>query len=387
MYDTITALFSPPPTSRSRSESGHGRSGPAGRRLDGARLGAILEHAFDGIWVLAADGSIRQATAGFTGRPADSLEGRPAEALIHPDDSAAWAALFAEVSATPAGQRTATLRVAAPADGWQRGEARLRNLLGHPEVAGVVVDWRALDDAANGADRTAARQTAELAAVNRELEAFSYSVSHDLRAPLRRLDGFARILLEDCQAGLDDRGRYCVECIHDSARSMNDLIDGLLDLAGVTRVAMTRERVDLSALAAAIVGELRERAPERVVDVRIAADMSADGDPRLFFILLQTLLANACTYTGPRPAAHTGVGVMRGDGPPVYFVRDDGAGFDMRQAQRLFGAFQRLHAADEFDGTGIGLATVQRIVHRHGGRVWGEGAVDHGATFRFTLGA
>ena len=386
MYDTITALFSQPPTSRSRSESGHGRSGPAGRRLDGARLGAILEHAFDGIWVLGVDGSIRQATSGFTGRPAESLEGRPAEALIHPDDTAAWAALFAEVSATPAAQRTATLRVAGPADAWQRCEARLRNLLGRPEVAGVVVDWRALDDAA-GADRVAIRQAAELAAVNRELEAFSYSVSHDLRAPLRRLDGFTRILLEDCQAGLDDRGRYCVERIHESARSMNDLIDGLLDLAGVTRVAMTRERVDLSALAAAIVGELRERAPERVVDVRIAADMSADGDPRLLRILLQNLLGNAWKYTGQRPAAHIEVGVMRGDGPPVFFVRDDGAGFDMRQAQRLFGAFQRLHAADEFDGTGIGLATVQRIVHRHGGRVWGEGAVDHGATFRFTLGA
>src|SRR5690606_8089356 len=145
---------------------------------------------------------------------------------------------------------------------------------------------------------------------------------------------------------LDDRGRYCVERIHEGARRMNELIDSLLDLSGVTRVAMTRQRVDLSELTATIVAELRERAPERAVEVRIADGMTADGDPRLLRILLQNLLDNAWKYTCRRAVAHIEVGLQRGDGPPVYFVRDDGAGFDMCHAQRLFGAFQRLHADD-----------------------------------------
>ncbi len=235
-------------------------------------------------------------------------------------------------------------------------------------------------------ERRVAERTAQLAAANQELEAFSYSVSHDLRAPLRSIDGFSQALLEDYADALDAPGQDYLGRVRTAAQRMGELIDDLLQLARLTRSEMRRESVDLSTLVRRIAAELRQRDPQRPVEFAITEGVVAQGDPRLLRALVENLLGNAWKFTSKRPCACITFGVAQRDGQPVYFVRDDGAGFDMAYAHKLFGAFQRLHASTEFDGTGIGLATVQRIVHRHGGRIWAEGAVDQGATFSFTLG-
>lgn len=229
------------------------------------------------------------------------------------------------------------------------------------------------------------RYAAQLEAANAELDAFAYSVSHDLRAPLRAIDGFSQALLEDCGDRLDAAGRAHLARVRQATQRMAQLIDDLLNLSRVTRAQMRLAPVDLSALAQRIAAELRHSAPDRAVEFVIAPGLVVQGDPGLLHVALENLLANAWKFTAPRARARIEVGVTVHAGRPAYFVRDDGVGFDMRYADKLFGAFQRLHAAEEFPGTGIGLATVQRIVHRHGGRVWAEGAVDRGATFYFTL--
>ena len=226
---------------------------------------------------------------------------------------------------------------------------------------------------------------AELATVNRELEAFSYSVSHDLRAPLRAIDGFSQALVEDYGERLDDGARDYLRRIRAATKRMAELIDDLLDLSRVTRREMQSERVDLSALATAIAAQLQRSEPGRRVEVSIAHGLVAKGDPHLLRLVLENLLGNAWKFTSTRPDARVELGVTPAGDRFAYFVRDNGVGFDMAYADKLFGAFQRLHAANEFPGTGIGLATVQRIVHRHGGRVWAESAVGSGATFYFTL--
>jgi len=226
---------------------------------------------------------------------------------------------------------------------------------------------------------------AQLETANKELEAFSYSVSHDLRAPLRSIDGFSQALLEDCAERIDGPGRQHLARIRAATARMGELIDNLLQLSRVTRAEMIREAVDLSALADSIVDDLRRADPERPVEVVIQPGLHVEGDAKLLRIALVNLLSNAWKFTGRQPAARIELGTVTSDGEAAYYVRDNGAGFDMAYVSKLFGAFQRLHAASEFPGTGVGLAIVQRIVHRHGGRVWAEGAVGRGATFYFTL--
>jgi PAS domain S-box-containing protein len=229
-------------------------------------------------------------------------------------------------------------------------------------------------------------RTAQLEAANRELETFSYSVSHDLRAPLRGIDGFSQALLEDCGDHLDAQGQDYLQRICSATQRMSELIDALLGLSRVTRAELQREPIDLSAMAEAIAAELRRQDPARAVDVVIAPALMANGDARLLWVMLENLLGNAWKFSAKKTQAHIEFGVQtEPDGTPVFFVRDNGAGFDMTYANKLFGAFQRLHRMSEFPGTGIGLATVQRIIHRHGGRVWAEGEVGRGATFYFTL--
>jgi light-regulated signal transduction histidine kinase (bacteriophytochrome) len=220
---------------------------------------------------------------------------------------------------------------------------------------------------------------------NKELEAFSYSVAHDLRAPLRSIDGFSQALLEDCADRLDADGRRYLKNVRESAQQMGELVDDLLNLSRVTRAELRHEHVDLSELARPVLARLRESEPEREVEVVIQDGLVTQADPRLLDVVLTNLLGNAWKFTGKRAAARIEFAARAGGHPPVYFVRDNGAGFDGRYADKLFGVFQRLHAEHEFEGTGIGLATVQRIVQRHGGRVWAEGEVDRGATFFFTL--
>jgi light-regulated signal transduction histidine kinase (bacteriophytochrome) len=228
-------------------------------------------------------------------------------------------------------------------------------------------------------------RTAQLVAANRELEAFSYSVSHDLRAPLRGIDGWTLALLEDYGPRLDDQGRTYLERVRTETQHMGQLIDDLLSLSRVARAELQREPVDLTALAWGIIGRLRETGPERLVEFVIQEGLTAVGDPQLLEIALSNLLDNAWKFTGKRPGEVIEFGRVLQEGQPVFFVRDNGAGFDPAYADKLFGAFQRMHKASEFPGTGIGLATVQRILHRHGGRIWAEAAVDQGATFFFTL--
>lgn len=230
-----------------------------------------------------------------------------------------------------------------------------------------------------------AQANAELTAVNKELEAFSYSVSHDLRAPLRSIDGFSQALLEDYPDRLDEKGKGYLQRVRSAAQRLGVLIDDLLNLSRVTRSEMKRETVDLSVLAQSIADELQETQPERQVDFVIAPGVTASGDSQLVRLLMENLLGNAWKFTGHHPQARIGFGATQSDGKEVFFIRDDGVGFDMTYVDKLFGVFQRLHTVDEFSGTGVGLATVQRIAHRHGGQVWAEGKVEEGATFYFTL--
>jgi len=232
----------------------------------------------------------------------------------------------------------------------------------------------------------ALRQAKSVAeATSQELEAFSYSVAHDLRAPLRSVDGFSQALLEDYADRLDAEGKKYLGHIRGSAQQMAGLIDDLLELARVSRADLRHERVDLSELARSVLATLRESQPERQVEVVIQDGVVAQADARLLEVVLTNLLGNAWKFTGKRASARIEFAAMAGESAPVYLVRDDGAGFEAAYVGKLFGVFQRLHAAHEFEGTGIGLATVARIVRRHGGRVWAEGEVDRGATFYFTL--
>ncbi len=229
----------------------------------------------------------------------------------------------------------------------------------------------------------------ELEVTNRELEAFSYSVSHDLRAPLRSIDGFSQILLEDYADELDEEGKDYLGRVRAASQRMGRLIDDLLGLSRVTRGALRREGVNLSSLAQEVADGLGESRPDRDVDFEIEEGIEVHGDPRLIRVALTNLIGNAFKFTEREKRAKISFGQDRKLSQlgrvPVYYVRDNGAGFDMEYADKLFGAFQRLHGTNEFEGTGIGLATVQRIVHRHGGRVWAEGEVGRGATFFFTL--
>jgi signal transduction histidine kinase len=228
-------------------------------------------------------------------------------------------------------------------------------------------------------------RTAELLAANKELEAFSYSVSHDLRSPLRNIDGFSQALLEDYADRLDAEGRDYLDRIRSSIRRMGQLIDALLQLSRVSRTQLDRQRVSLSALVEAVTAELRRLNPSREVAVEIQSGAFVNADPKLLRIAIENLLHNAWKFTGRQPHPHITFGMQLQGREPVYFIRDNGAGFDMAYADKLFTAFQRLHPESQFEGAGIGLATVQRIIQRHGGRIWAEGAINQGATFYFTL--
>lgn len=228
-------------------------------------------------------------------------------------------------------------------------------------------------------------RTQELEAVNHELEAFAYSVSHDIRAPLRSMDGFSLALLEDYSDKLDETGKDYLNRIRRGAVRMAQLIDGLLKLSRVTRSTITRQSTDLSLLAGEVIAELRQRDTHRHVVAEIAPNMEAITDPHLIRVVLENLLGNAWKFTGRRPEAHIGFAPGDIDGTPGFTVSDNGAGFDMTYVDKLFAPFQRLHSAKEFDGTGIGLATVARVIRRHGGDVRIQSSPDIGTTITFTL--
>ncbi|MFN2377370.1 MAG: PAS domain S-box protein [Candidatus Binatia bacterium] len=230
-------------------------------------------------------------------------------------------------------------------------------------------------------------RTAQLETACEELDAFTTTVSHDLRAPLRVIEGFSAVFLEEYGDTLDEHGRHYIQRVHATSARMDQLIQGLLALARVSRIGMKHEAVDVSAVARAIGVELGHVHPGRDIEFVVAENMDTVADPALLQLVIENLLGNAWKYTSKHARARIEMGMNSSSGEHTYFVQDDGAGFDMQHADKLFGEFQRLHSESEFQGTGIGLATVRRIVERHGGRVWAKGAVEKGATFFFTLAA
>ncbi|MFH1862064.1 MAG: ATP-binding protein, partial [bacterium] len=229
------------------------------------------------------------------------------------------------------------------------------------------------------------KRTAQLLAANQELEAFSYSVSHDLRTPLRSIDGFSLAILEEYSEQLDSVGREYLQRVRTSAQYMANLIDNLLNLSRVSRREIVWEEVDLSFLVEEIVTELRSMEAQRQVTIQIQPNLSVNGDRNLLRVLLENLLGNAWKFSGKRDQGNIEFGSTGSDDQQVFYIKDNGVGFEMEYSDKLFGAFQRLHSVDEFPGTGIGLATVQRIVNLHGGRVWAESTPDQGATFYFSI--
>jgi light-regulated signal transduction histidine kinase (bacteriophytochrome) len=228
-------------------------------------------------------------------------------------------------------------------------------------------------------------RTAQLEAANKELESFSYSVSHDLRAPLRSIDGFSRIVLEEYADKVDDEGKRLLNVVRGSTKKMGALIDDLLALSRIGRKDIEFSKIDMNKLAEAAYEEIRTTMPESHFQFDIGQLPSAYGDPLMVHQVFLNLLTNAIKFTGLKDTAVIEVGGSIGENENVYYVRDNGVGFDMQYADKMFGPFQRLHSDKEFSGTGIGLAIVQRIIQRHGGRIWAEGKVNEGATFYFTL--
>jgi len=316
-------------------------------------------------------------------------------AMVHPEDRDRLRNAWRE-SARFKGGFELEHRILTPA-------GRVRHLLVHWEIArdDAGEPLRIHGTAQDVTDQEAARQeirrlnaeleervqerTAELTAVNRELESFAYSISHDLRAPLRGIDGFSQMALEEYGDRLDAQGRGYLERVRAAAQRMGNLIDDILELSRVARKQMVRQEVDLSRMAGDILDEFRQAAPERAVEAHIAGGMVVQGDPQLLRVALQNLIENAWKYSSKEAAPIVEFGCREENGERVFRVRDNGVGFDMAYADRLFAPFHRLHRPEEFEGTGIGLATVARIVHRHGGRIWAESAPGQGATFHFTL--
>ncbi|HVT08695.1 MAG TPA: ATP-binding protein, partial [Polyangia bacterium] len=252
----------------------------------------------------------------------------------------------------------------------------------HRQLAESEARFRALTEEL---ERTVAHRTQELVAANKELEAFSYSVSHDLRAPLRAIDGFSKALVEDYATLLPADAQELLSDVRQAAQRMAGLIDDLLRLSRVTRAPLTRTRVDLTHLAETLVAELRRADPGREVTVHIQPGLIVEADEALIRIALENLFGNAWKFTARQAHPEIWFGSQIVGGGRAFFVRDNGAGFNMAYADKLFVSFQRLHASAEFPGTGIGLATVQRVVRRHGGRAWAVGEPGRGATFSFTL--
>jgi PAS domain S-box-containing protein len=353
-----------------------------------ARLAAIVDSSDDAIVGKALDGTITSWNKGaerIFGFTAEETIGKPVSILLPPGRVGEDAEILIRLQR---GERVESFEtVRRRKDGRDidvsitispihdsRGQ-----VVGASKVARDISDRKRAETAL-----ARAKDAAETA--SREFEAFSYSVAHDLRAPLRGIDGFSQALLEDYSDKLDAEGQRQLGKVRESAQQMAQLIENLLMLARVTQSDLRRERVDLSALARTTGVRLKGANPKRNVELQVADGLIGDGDGRLFGIVLDNLLGNAWKFTANRPVAHIEFGSDEDAGQRVFFVRDDGAGFDMAYAAKLFGVFQRLHAPSEFEGIGIGLATVQRIVRRHGGRVWAKGAVGQGAAFYFTLG-
>ncbi len=369
----------------------------------GQRDRAILDSIGEGLYGLDLDGRVtfvNPAAAAQLGLDPDEIVGAPSHATFHhrKRDGSPYAEEECPIHSACKDGRTMHC---ADETYWRRDGSPLPvDLVATPirlegETVGAVVAFRDVTERrrAEGEirrlnadlERRVAERTSQLQTAFQELETFSYSISHDLRTPLRAIDGFSRILLEEYRDRLDDEGKRLLGIVRDGTQRMGRLIDDILAFSRTGRGEITAAEIDMTGLARTVFEELVAAAPERELKLDMGALPAARGDPLLVRQVLTNLLGNAVKFTrGRSPALITLRGAVEG-AEAVYAVRDDGVGFDMRHAAKLFGVFQRLHGAQEFEGTGIGLAIVKRIVTRHGGRVWAEGAVGEGATFHFTL--
>ena len=377
-------------TERKRAEEELRRLREEALREAQERFRSAFDNAPIGVAIVDLEGrflQVNRSLCEILGYPEERLLSTTFQEITHPDDVEASMEQVRRVMRDDVGSYSLEKRYLA-ADGhyvWVSLSVSLvRDADGDPRY---FVDQIQDITERKLAERELARRAEELAHANTELEAFSYSVSHDLRAPLRSIDGFSQILLEDYADRLDEDGVDYLGRVRAASKHMGHLMDDLLDLSRVSRRPLRKGRVDLSALALQIAAELKASQPDREAEFVVAEGLEADGDARLLAVALENLLSNAWKFTAKEPEARIVFGSYAEDGTGVFFVRDDGAGFDQAYADRLFGAFQRLHKDEDFEGTGIGLATVQRVVHRHGGRLWAEGEVGKGATFYFTLGA
>jgi PAS domain S-box-containing protein len=359
---------------------------------------ALIENAQDAIVIVNPDATVRYESSSMerlTGRKTKGRIGKNALDFCHPDDITYVMGDFIQLLENQVPMVHTDIRYKHRNGRWRTFEVVATNLIDNPAVGGIVLNLRDITESKRAEEeirrlnedleQRVVERTVQLQAVNDELEAFAYSVSHDLRAPLRSIDGFSQVLLEDYTEKLDDEGKDHLQRVRSASQRMAQLIDDLLNLSRLTRGTMRYEEVDLTALAQTIAGELERSQPERDVDFTIAPDLVVEGDAHLLQVALENLLSNAWKFTKKSGRARIELGCAETNGKSTYFVRDNGAGFDMTYAGKLFSAFQRLHSQKEFEGSGIGLATVQRIINRHGGKIWAEGAVGQGATFYFTL--
>jgi PAS domain S-box-containing protein len=363
------------------------------------RFRALVEHGADSISLIDANNTIlylSPAVANVEGYTPEELVGRNGLENTHPDDLPLVQDVVAQLVANPGKPIPVQWRRRHKNGQWIVLEGFATNLLDDPAVKAIVTNYRDVTERKRAEqeirqlnadlEQRVVERTAQLEAANKELEAFSYSVSHDLRSPLRTVDGFSQALLEDFGPQLPEEGQRLIRTIREGAQRMGALIDDLLAFSRLGRQSLSRAvAVDMNALVREAIGELSSEQEGRQVEVRVAHLPRSKGERALLKQVWLNLLSNALKYTRKRAAALVEIGSAVENRETVYFVRDNGTGFDMRYAHKLFGVFQRLHRAEDFEGTGVGLATVQRIVHRHGGRVWAEAAVDRGATFRFTL--